>query len=348
MKKLTILLLFPLISHSQPIGNYITTHTGKNPIYIDSIYFGSDDSKKAGLVIGDNSYLSSVSISHWGGFAVGVIAAADSLYLSTEKPSSTHEDIPTTLGMEFKPSSSGNITALKFYKIDASAGSYTVTLWAMDGSKPFQSTVSVSGIGWKRIPCNVPIAEGQSMIVSVYSTLNRYGYTSNAFTSARIRGQLSGYSGRFNRGAPGFPSSVSTTWYGLDVVFESAPPVPLTVKTSPDRDATMPKDSVQISATATGYKSFHWAVEDFQGRFELKDTNTLHPYVVPLDSAGCRVWLFCTVTDATGNQQADAVAIRIAPHPKLVMGYYMIDGTFVWRVPPVFVEFPMPATYVKP
>lgn len=275
------------------------------------------------------------------------VHAQDSLYLSTEKPASTWEDIPTTLGMEFKSSSSGNITALKFYKVDATAGSYTLTLWALDGSKLFQSVVNVSGIGWKRISCNAPVNANQPYIVSVYSTLNRYGYTNNAFASPRIRGQLNAYSGRNTRTA-GFPASTGTTWYGLDVVFQPVAVVPLTVKTSPDREATMYKDSVGVSATATGYTKFQWTVEDFEGRFTIKDTNTLKPYVIPLDSSGCRVWLFCTVMDASGNQQSDAVAIRIAPHPKMVLGYYLIDGTFVWRVPPVFIEFPAPATYVRP
>lgn len=337
MKKLTILLLFPLFTFAQSPNNYVFVN--KEFKIAPAIYEIKLDTTDGG---GKLYYYSNGVWQQING------PVSDSLYLSTEKPTSTHEDIPTTLGMEFKPSSPGNITALKFYKIDATAGSYTITLWSMDGSKPFQSTINVSGAGWKRISCNVPVNADLPYIVSVYSTLNLYGYTSNAFNTARVRGSLTARAGRYNRGSPGFPGSTSTTWYGLDVVFESAPPIPLTVKTSPDRDATMPKDSVQIIATATGYKSFQWTVEDSQGRFELKDTNTLRPYVVPLDSSGCRVWLFCTVTDATGNQQADAVAIRISPHPKLVMGYYMIDGTFVWRVPPVFIEFPQPATYVKP
>lgn len=238
--------------------------------------------------------------------------AQDSLYLSTEKPASTWEDIPTTLGMEFKSSSPGNITALKFYKVDATAGSYTLTLWATDGSKPFQTVVNVSGIGWKRVACNIPVNQNQPYIVSVYSTLNRYGYTNNAFASPRIRGQLNAYSGRYSRSA-GFPASSSTTWYGLDVVFEQVKINPLIVNAGKDTTALWPCDSIKVNGVATGDDvKYSWEVTYRWGDVSVSRLNTLSP-VVKFLGPDSGVDLFLTGTDKRGNVLENGIRVMVTP-----------------------------------
>lgn len=238
--------------------------------------------------------------------------AQDSLYLSTEKPLSTWEDIPTTLGMEFKPSSPGNITALKFYKVDATAGSYTLTLWAMDGSKPFQSTVNVSGIGWKRIPCNIPVNQDQPYIVSAYSTLNRYGYTNNLFSLPRIRGQLYAYSGRYIRSA-GFPASNSTTWYGLDVVFEKQIRNPLIVNAGKDTAASWPCDSIRVNGIATGDGiQYVWSIDNQWGDVSVTGTSTLNP-VVKFKEPDSGAILILTATDKWGTTSEHGVSVSVMP-----------------------------------
>lgn len=267
--------------------------------------------------------------------------AQDSLW--TESPAI--KDAATaaiTVGEEFS-TPAGRLKAIKFWK-NETAGNYVITLWHPNGASLFTQQYKSTTTGWQRITMDLPLETG-TYVIGVKFPNGKYVYTNGLHP--RVKSKLTGNSGLLGWNVDK-PVNRYTASFFVDAVIDYAATVPLTVKTSPDRDATMYKDSVGVSATATGYTKFQWTVEDFEGRFTLKDTNTLKPYVIPLDSSGCRVWLFCTVMDASGNQQSDAVAIRIAPHPKMVLGYYLIDGTFVWRVPPVFIEFPAPATYVRP
>lgn len=260
--------------------------------------------------------------------------AQDSLW--TESPSIKDASTsPVTIGEEIT-TPAGRLKAIKFWK-NETAGNYVITLWHSNGSSLFSQQYRSTTIGWQKITMDLPIEAG-TYVISVYFPNGKYVYTNSMHP--RTRGKLTGNAGLY-AGGNFKPSSRFTATFFVDAVISyQAATVPLSIKTSPDREVTMPKDSVRVSATATGYTSFLWTVEDSYGKYELKNTNTLNPYVVPLDSAGCRVWLMCTVIDAAGNQLADVVAVRIAPHPKIVAGYYLLDGTFVWRIKPTFIELP--------
>lgn len=269
------------------------------------------------------------------------VNAQDSLW--TESPAiKDAANAAVTVGEEFT-TPAGRLKAIKFWK-NETAGNYVVTLWHPNGASLFSQQYKSTTTGWQRITMDLSLEAG-TYVIGVYFPNGKYVYTNGL--NPRVKTKLTGNSGLFS-GGNFKPTARYTASFFVDAVIDYASTVPLSVKTSPDRDAAMYKDSVQVSAVATGYTKFQWTVEDSDGRFTLKDTNTLKPYVIPLDSSGCRILLFCTVTDASGSQLSDAVIIRIAPHPKMVLGYYLVDGTFVWRVPPMFIEYPTPATYVKP
>lgn len=311
-------------THNKIPGNYF--------VKFKYIYATASTDSDGGVFGGD-------PLTEWG-YNV-YLAQTDSLWTETPaiKDAST---AAVTVGEEFT-TSAGRLKAIKFWK-NETAGNYVVTLWHPNGASLFSQQYKSTTTGWQKITMDLPLEAG-TYVIGVYFPNGKYVYTNGL--NPRTRTNLTGNKGLFS-GGNSKPGGSYTASFFIDAVIEYGTTIPLSVKTSPDREATMYKDSVGVSAVATGYTKFQWTVEDFEGRFTLKDTNTLKPYVIPLDSSGCRVWLFCTVTDASGNQMADAVAIRVAPHPKMVMGYYLWNGTFVWRVPPTFIELPTPAIYVRP
>jgi len=234
----------------------------------------------------------------------------DSLFTSSEKPTTLHEDIGTTLGMSFTTSVSGNITAIKFYKTDAGTTPYTYTLWSLDGAKLYQTTLSTSKTGWQRIPCNVPVTGSAFYMVSVYNN-GRYGYTNNIYP--RVRGSLKAVAGTFLRGSNGLPTVGSTTWYGLDVVFAEERITPLIVNAGIDTSLLWPTDSIKLNGIVTGDSvKYYWLINNQWGSIVVTGTNTLTP-VVKFKEPDSGVVLQLIGTDKRGNMQESLISVSVLP-----------------------------------
>lgn len=262
-------------------------------------------------------------------------ASQDSLY-STELPAVKDAAASAVTVGQSITTAGGTITSIRFWKNENGNTAYKITLWdSATGASLFSTLYKSTALGWQRITLTLPVTAG-TYIVGVYYPAGKYVYTNGL--NPRTRGRLTGTSGLF-AGGDSRPGGKYTAGFFVDISVSYPVLVPLSVRCSPDRDEQVPKDTVGVQGFVQG-GSFRWSVEDSQGAFELKDTNTLRPYVILKDSIGCRVWLMLTGTSPAGDQLADVVAIRVAPARKLVVGYILFDGTIVWRTPPTYIELP--------
>ena len=160
------------------------------------------------------------------------------------------ETLPVELGMSFTTSTSGSVTAIKFYKGTGNSGTHTGSLWSAAGQR--LATVTFSGetaTGWQTALLGTPVAltPGQTYVVSYFAPNGRYSSTTNFFQSPLTSGPLTAGTqgnGRYFYGsAGGFPNR---TWqasnYFVDVVFSvstggSTAPVTV-VSTTPANQAS--------------------------------------------------------------------------------------------------------------
>ncbi len=169
-----------------------------------------------------------------------------------------------TLGVKFTVTEPGNITALKFYKGAANTGTHTGTLWDASGN-PLASVTfeNESTAGWQIAQLSTPVSvqPGIEYVASYVAPNGAYSATPGAFGSAYTRGPLSvPASGGVFTYSQGFPSSTSSTDYGVDVVFERGEAVVSLVSTSPANAAT------DVSRTSNLTATFDAAIrDDFTG-----------------------------------------------------------------------------------
>jgi hypothetical protein len=157
-----------------------------------------------------------------------------------------------TLGMRFTPTSTGVITAMRFYKNAANTGPHVATLWRPDGSVlATASFVNESAAGWQtaQLATPAPLTAGATYTVSYRATVGNYSATIGAFSSGVTRGPLSvPAAGAVYTYDGTYPTTPSSTSYLVDVVFERAPD-PMTVEsTTPGHGATRVDRSSTIVA----------------------------------------------------------------------------------------------------
>lgn len=159
---------------------------------------------------------------------------ATSFFATGATPALTKTDDPTAyeLGMRFRPTTDGEITALRYYRGAADAGDTdvrTMTLWSASGTKIASGRIT-SGAGddgWQTVELSSPVAvaAGTTYVVS-YGTTRNYAFTQDYFASQKTGGDgmLIGLAngGVFSANGPGsFPTA---TWnksnYWADVVFD--------------------------------------------------------------------------------------------------------------------------------
>lgn len=250
----------------------------------------------------------------------------DSLYLSTDKPLSTWEDNPVTLGMKFTTANPGVIKALKFYKTDNRADkTYEIAIWDNSGIKLTMVPVSTTATGWTRIPVNIPVGGG-TFIIGVYNPYGRYGFKNSAYP--KTKGQLSGISGTFENGNV-LPGRTSATGYFLDVVF-SAQTQPVFSTITPDSvNISYPWNPVTLQAAASNAVSYGWKIEDSTGTWNIDTANRLKP-IITAKSEG-NLFLVFTATGADGLQWNSISIIYAEPNPNKIIGYLMEGGKIYYR-----------------
>jgi hypothetical protein len=165
-----------------------------------------------------------------------------------------YDNQPLELGVKFRTSQAGYITAIRFYKGSGDTGTHTARLWTSTGTQlATASFVNESASGWQEValPSAVPILANVTYVASYHSTPGYYVASTNYFTSAVTNGPLTaladgtdGPNGVYKYGATGFPTqSYNASNYWVDVVFSVDAPGPDTtppgvVSTTPANGAS--------------------------------------------------------------------------------------------------------------
>jgi hypothetical protein len=174
------------------------------------------------------------------------------------------DDQPVELGVRFRSSEDGFITALRFYKSPSSTGAHVGNLWSSTGTLLASATFTGLGAsGWQEVTLAPPVAiAAETTYVASYHTQNYYAQDTNTFTSAvdnpplrAIASGEDGPNGVYRYGASSsFPDQTyQASNYWVDVVFEREvgpdldPPGVLSV--APIDGATDVATGAQISAT---------------------------------------------------------------------------------------------------
>jgi hypothetical protein len=143
-------------------------------------------------------------------------------------------DQPIEVGVKFRANVPGEISGIRFYKLNGNTGTHTGSLWSSDGQLLATATFkNETATGWQQVYFDNPviITPGTTYIASYFAPNGRYAYTPNALVGKRISnstGSLTalkasdGGNGMFKTGG-GFPSEVSSdngNFY-VDVVFNN-------------------------------------------------------------------------------------------------------------------------------
>lgn len=254
-----------------------------------------------------------------------IVSPSDSIYVSTDKPVITDEDLPMELGIAIASNEPGKITHLKFYCV--SAGNYTVSIWSITGSI-FLSKNIAAKIGWNRLKLDIPfeVAAGDRYIIS-YLTKLKMGHTKNypLKSSTNITQLSSLYS--YGHVAP---KTLTNDGYFVDVVFEPDIEVvkPLVVNSGKDTSYRLPKDTlITVKGIVTGDSSYYeWEIIDSSGTCTVSGLNTLNPTIKTKEP--CTVLFSLFGGDKWGNHLGSITQINILPDLKTVAIELYIDGTY--------------------
>jgi hypothetical protein len=130
------------------------------------------------------------------------------------------------LGLQFKASTSGTVTGVRFYKEVDNTGAHVGSLWSATGALLATGTFSgESASGWQELAFTTPVAitAGTTYVVSYHTNAGHYAITANGLASAVTNGPLTALAsgGVYSYGsANGFPSnSFNASNYWVDVVY---------------------------------------------------------------------------------------------------------------------------------
>src|SRR5204863_4179086 len=102
-------------------------------------------------------------------------------------------DQPVEVGVKFTTTENGKIIGLRFYKGAGNDGTHIGHLWNSAGIMLAQATFTNETIsGWQQVSLSTPIAvtAGQVYTASYFSSLGKYGYTNNYFTTSVVNGPI--------------------------------------------------------------------------------------------------------------------------------------------------------------
>lgn len=121
-------------------------------------------------------------------------------------------------------------------------------IWTAGGVELFGEDFTASFVpaGWNVLTFSSP----QSVVagdvrVSALGPRSRYAATRFVFTTELVVGNLAGVEGSFTSGSVyGFPSNTSTSWYGVDTIFEPA--------------SSFVRPTIAVSPGAAAHRSRSW------------------------------------------------------------------------------------------
>jgi hypothetical protein len=206
-------------------------------------------------------------------FSFGTVAqtlAPVGFWNDSSKPASVsgNDSQSVELGMKFRSTVSGSITAIRFYKATNSRGTHTGTIWSSNGTKIASVMfTNETASGWQTQSLAVPvaIAAGTTYVVSYHTV--QYAWSSPFFTQSLTVGPLTvpANGGVYAYGkSTAFPTN---TWqasnYWVDVVLQSsASPSPAPAPSpAPTPSPVAPSISSQpVSRTVTAGQSASFTV----------------------------------------------------------------------------------------
>jgi hypothetical protein len=119
---------------------------------------------------------------------------AQSLFYTGDTPAIVTVNDPNSveLGVKFQASTTGVITAIRFYKDPQNIGTHVADLWSSTGTLLATATfTNETASGWEQANLSQPvlISAGTTYVVS-YHTSGNYSATTNYFTTAHTAGSL--------------------------------------------------------------------------------------------------------------------------------------------------------------
>ncbi|MGW7404174.1 DUF4082 domain-containing protein [Streptomyces sp. NPDC054833] len=235
------------------------------------------------------------------------------------------------LGVKFRTTVAGSITAVRFYKSPANTGTHTGSLWSASGTRLATGTfTNETASGWQQLNFATPVSvkANTTYVASYFAPNGGYSYDGGYFSSGdaglapltALKSGTDGGNGVYRyTSTSAFPSSQSSgSNYWVDVVLDTstASTTPPTVtSTSPTSGAT------GVSITAPESAVFSSAIDADTLAFTLKDANgTTVPGTKTLPASNKATFTPSTelelhttytasvqVSDVWGNAMADPV-----------------------------------------
>jgi hypothetical protein len=187
------------------------------------------------------------------------------------------------LGVKFRTTVAGSITAVRFYKSPANTGTHTGSLWSASGTRLATGTfTNETASGWQQLNFATPVSvkANTTYVASYFAPNGGYSYDGGYFSGGdaglapltALKSGTDGGNGVYRyTSTSAFPSSQSSgSNYWVDVVLDTsaASTTPPTVtSTSPTSGAT------GVSITAPESAVFSSAIDADTLTFTLKDAN---------------------------------------------------------------------------
>lgn len=152
-----------------------------------------------------------------------------SLWDSSATPAVLTDDdhAAVELGVKFKASVDGQITAIRYYKGPENDGTHVATLFSASGQKLATATFTgESDQGWQEVKLSNPVTvtAGTTYVAAYHAPEGEYSANLNYFSSSLSNGPLTAISGVYKYGAAGsFPNQTyQASNYWVDVVFKAS------------------------------------------------------------------------------------------------------------------------------
>lgn len=163
-----------------------------------------------------------------------------SIWTDSQVPTlpSTADTSAVEVGVKFRPSTDGYVSAIRFYKGPLNTGVHVGNLWSSTGALLGSVTfMDESATGWQRAILANPIAvnANTTYVVSYHTSSGGYAadllyFQNSGVTSGPLQALaegVNGSNGLYRYGAAGFPDqSFNSTNYWVDVVFQTTLPSP--------------------------------------------------------------------------------------------------------------------------
>ena len=262
------------------------------------------------------------------------VAQAQQTYtvITSQIPSLSDKDGPYELGMKFTTTQSGQINAIRFYKVAGETGTHIGRIWPVGGGTPL-TAVTFSGetpSGWQQQALSAPLAISANTTYVVTVTSNQaYGATHSELASAITNGPISsvadGANGVYGPAGSLPANSYQNTDYYRDVVFQPAGGNAVATPTfSPPAGSYNSPQSVTISSATSG-ASIHYTIDG-----SIPSDSAGIPYSGPI-SIGSNTTLQAIASESGMTDSALTSGVySFLTQPTIVIDQSTVTGSVDW------------------